>query len=153
MKLRNEKVESPAETIDSIVGWVKTLAIAFVVAVASLFLVGLITVKGFNNQRNRDREQDVAQRIERTIESCLQYNRDRTVDRIAAHEQIFALAKLSGRDFDISPVTSEEQERLDAFDKQTSIQYAYRNCSEQCVTAYLSKTIPDCAPSQNEDGT
>lgn len=140
-------------SLNDLFSWVKWMAFAFFLAVIALFVVGFVTAKNFNEQRDRDKAQDKAQRIERTVESCYQYNRDQTVNRVAAHKKIFALARLAGRDFNEETLTDEQRVRVKEYDSEMASLYAYRNCSQDCVAAYLSKDLADCPPSESEDGT
>lgn len=150
--IKSTKLDSNT-TINSIVYWMKSMVVASVLAFITLSIVGLIAVRSFNDQRERDRTQDAEQLQARLIESCLNYNRDKTDDRLAAHAKIIALARLAGRDPDILVNDPEFKVRFDAFDVEMASLYAYRKCDPVCAVSYVNKDIPDCPPSDNEEGT
>lgn len=153
MILNKTNNENSKDTIDSIVHWLKGMAVSFILAILSLVLVGYITVTRFNDQRDRDNQQDLTQLNIRLVESCHNYNRDQSHDREAAHRKLFALAEVAGRPIDENNISPELASRIATYDAEMANFYTYRKCDLACAKAFVDNTIPDCGISNNEEGT
>lgn len=141
----NTKIKK-REPIDSIVLWMKIMAGAFVFALVAVALVGYV-------EREHDNTRDALALDNRIVESCHNYNRDQTKDRLAAHRNLFALARIAGTPIDENNIDPKFAIRIAEYDSEMAEFFTYRKCDLPCARAATDKTTPDCAPSDNEDGT
>lgn len=134
------------EPVASIALWLKIMSVAFAFALVAVVLVGYV-------ERNSDNGREARALDNRIVESCHNYNRDQTKGRLAAHRNLFALARISGRPFDESNLDPELALRLAEYDTEMAEFFTYRKCDLVCAKAAINKDTPDCAPSDNEEGT
>lgn len=135
--------------IDSLKSWFKGFALGAVLVLLALLVLGGVAL---NDQRTKDGRRE-GDRIERSIEACLNYNKDQTNDRTSFIESIPEMAK----DF-FGETTDEIQELRDSkgytqYQAFIAITNPYRQCSRACVAAETDPDIDNCLPSDSEDGS
>lgn len=92
------------------------------------------------------------ERQQRSQQSCLQYNRDQTRNRDFNLELVPSLAK------NFFDSTAEEVAQLvlspgySAYREFIVEKFPYRQCTPECVEAYVRKDLADCKPASNEAG-
>lgn len=138
--------EAAKQSIDSIKTWFKVMAFCAFVALVAIVVIGKIWL-------DASRSSDARNLAHTRQEACFQSNRDQTRNRIFVHQQLFEFAKLGGNQVDESTLTDDQRAKIADYDAFAAEQFPYRKCSAECVTAYLDKSIPDCPPSSNEEGT
>lgn len=93
------------------------------------------------------------ERVNRAVESCLQYNRDQTRSRNFSTEQLAVVFRVFLR----NRTEAEIQELVDGpeFDRYEDFvitSFPYRQCSTRCVEAHVNPVIKDCVPARDETG-
>lgn len=83
-------------------------------------------------------DQANADRAERSRGSCIQFNVDQLSKRGFAHDQLFALSRLSGESpVDEANLPPDVKQRLDAYDSFTAAKFPYRDCSDAGIEEFF----------------
>ena len=124
-----------------------------VVGASAASILFTCIVFGLLLKANSDaRADDDNDRIERSIESCLGENREQEGDRVFGREQVPQMAtNLFGQ-------TPEEVEEIlarpgtEVYNDFIDEQNPFRQCSAECIEAYLDAEIEDCPPAEDVEG-
>lgn len=118
--------------------------------VVSLALTILIPGAFVLSERSKDQaaERDLE---ERRIEACLSYNADQTAARNYAVEDKRQMATTF---FHLTPAEiADLAPEFDEFARFAAESFPYRTCTPACVDAHSDPDLPNCPPSDNEEGT
>lgn len=121
------------------------LALLVSVVVAVLIPLGFVL-----SERSKDQAAD-RELEERRIEACLSYNLDQTAarDYVVEDKRQMAVTFFHLTDAEITALAPE----FDEFARFAAESFPYRTCTPGCVDAHYDPDIPNCPPSQNEEGT
>lgn len=122
-------------------------------ALGACLVVCLLLVGGYvvYDLEEDDDKQEEAERMERAVEACFNYNRDQTNDRESFIGFVPALGTLFGMTYqDI--VDRVGQPAIDRYNKDVTEKNPYRQCSRECVVAETTPGAKKCEPAINQEG-
>lgn len=151
----NDEVDeqnSLLKVIKSLETWFRRLVAAGVVAFCATLLVaiGLYVYQDDASQQKLDTLETI--RDERSIGACRQDNIQTRKTREFAHDQLVQVFSIFSR-AQISPeeIIESRKEQFVKYDAFVNESFPYRDCSKECVIAYLTEA-PDCpAPEKFPD--
>lgn len=142
--------ETSDHELEGKVPFTRTEKIVLAALVMSMLVAILIPTGFWLQERSKDQAAN-NELGERRIEACLSYNVDQTASRDFAVEdkRQMAVTFFHLTDQEIAALAPEFEE----FAAFAADAFPYRACTPDCVDAHYDPDIPNCPPSDNEEGT
>lgn len=137
------------ETIKSLETWFRWMAIGGIVAFCSTVLVAIGLFKYQEDAANDNVETLNTIRDERSIGACRQDNIQTEKTREFAKEQLLQVFTIFSRnELPAEEIRKAREEQFQKYEAFVDSSFPYRDCSQECVIAYLTDA-PDCPAPQS----
>lgn len=131
--------------ISSLEKWFRRLAAAGVLAFCATLLVAIGLFIYQDDAADAKTETLTTVRDERSIGACKQENQQTLRTREFAKEQLVQVFSIFSRtQLPPEEVRAAREEQFKRYESFVDVSFPYRDCSRDCVIAYLTPEIPDC---------